>query len=44
MNHLKEHVKDDEIKYFLTYADNTAIGYFVKQGFTKRKTMPKSRW
>jgi histone acetyltransferase len=44
MNNVKEHVKTEEIKYFLTYADNTAIGYFVKQGFTKKKTMIRSRW
>lgn len=44
MNHLKEHVKEEGIKYFLTYADNTAIGFFVKQGFIKKKTMAKARW
>jgi histone acetyltransferase len=44
MNHVKEHVKKEDIKYFLTYADNTAIGYFVKQGFSKKKTMVRSRW
>lgn len=43
MNHCKEHVKTEDIKYFLTFADNTAIGYFVKQGF-KRRTMQKIRW
>jgi histone acetyltransferase len=26
MNHLKEHVKMEDIEYFLTYADNYAIG------------------
>ena len=31
-------------RYFLTYADNYAIGYFKKQGFTKFQTMPKDRW
>jgi histone acetyltransferase len=35
MNHLKEAVKMDKISHFLTYADNFAIGYFKKQGFTK---------
>lgn len=44
MNHLKEHVKKDGLEYFLTYADNYAIGYFRKQGFTKQVTMPKERW
>lgn len=31
MNHLKEYVKGHGIQYFLTYADNYAIGYFKKQ-------------
>lgn len=44
MNHLKEVVKHDNIEYFLTYADNYAIGYFKKQGFTKIITMDKNRW
>ena len=33
-----------EIEYFLTYADNFAIGYFQKQGFSKHVAMPKDRW
>jgi histone acetyltransferase len=44
MNQLKEHVKTCGIQYFLTYADNYAIGYFKKQGFTKQISMPKDRW
>lgn len=44
MNHLKEHVKKDGIEYFLTYADNYAIGYFKKQGFSKQISMPRDRW
>ena len=44
MNHLKEHVKMEKIEYFLTYADNYAIGYFKKQGFTKTISMPRERW
>jgi histone acetyltransferase len=44
MNHCKEHVKTENIKFFLTYADNTAIGYFVKQGFAKKKQMVRQRW
>lgn len=44
MNHLKEHVKTDGIDYFLTYADNYAVGYFQKQGFSKTISMPKERW
>lgn len=31
------------IEYFLTFADNFAIGYFQKQGFTKSIGMPKER-
>lgn len=30
--------------HFLTYADNYAIGYFKKQGFTKEISLEKSRW
>jgi len=44
MNQLKEHVKTEKIHYFLTYADNYAIGYFKKQGFTKQISQPRERW
>mmetsp|Transcript_20128 Transcript_20128/g.27969 ORF Transcript_20128/g.27969 Transcript_20128/m.27969 type:complete len:450 (-) Transcript_20128:92-1441(-) len=44
MNAMKEHVKPMGIEYFLTYADNFAIGYFKKQGFTKQVTMPSQQW
>ena len=44
MNHLKEHVKTESIHYFLTYADNYAIGYFKKQGFSKQISQPRDRW
>nr|CCA25635.1 histone acetyltransferase putative [Albugo laibachii Nc14] len=44
MNHLKEHVKTQGINYFLTYADNYAIGYFKKQGFSKVVSQPKTNW
>jgi histone acetyltransferase len=30
--------------HFLTYADNYAVGYFWKQGFSKDITLPKSVW
>eukprot|EP01038_Epipyxis_sp_PR26KG_P010112 gene10112-13590_t len=43
MNELKNRVKPD-MEYFLTYADNFAIGYFQKQGFSKQIVMPKDRW
>ena len=44
MNHLKKHVQVEGLEYFLTYADNYAIGYFQKQGFSKTIAMPKERW
>lgn len=45
MNHLKDYVRaTSPIKHFLTYADNYAIGYFKKQGFTKEVTLDKSVW
>ena len=44
MNHLKEHVKQEGVEYFLTYADNYAIGYFKKQGFSKQISMTRERW
>eukprot|EP01054_Gregarina_sp_Poly1_P003737 Gregarina_sp_Poly_1__3736@NODE_2105_length_2679_cov_58_514931_g681_i2_p1_GENE_NODE_2105_length_2679_cov_58_514931_g681_i2NODE_2105_length_2679_cov_58_514931_g681_i2_p1_ORF_typecomplete_len589_score64_66Bromodomain/PF00439_25/4_1e27Acetyltransf_1/PF00583_25/1_5e03Acetyltransf_1/PF00583_25/1_3e10Acetyltransf_10/PF13673_7/6_9e02Acetyltransf_10/PF13673_7/5_3e10Acetyltransf_7/PF13508_7/2_7e06Acetyltransf_9/PF13527_7/0_00041Acetyltransf_4/PF13420_7/1_4e03Acetyltransf_4/PF13420_7/0_02GNAT_acetyltran/PF len=44
MNHLKDFVRSRGIEYFLTYADNFALGYFRKQGFCQRISMPKERW
>ncbi|GBG34383.1 Histone acetyltransferase GCN5 [Hondaea fermentalgiana] len=44
MNNLKQWVKSIQVTHFLTYADNFAIGYFRKQGFTKTITMPRERW
>mmetsp|Transcript_11534 Transcript_11534/g.37899 ORF Transcript_11534/g.37899 Transcript_11534/m.37899 type:complete len:397 (-) Transcript_11534:2398-3588(-) len=44
MNHLKERAKVEGIRYFLTYADNYATGYFKKQGFSSTVTLPKERW
>jgi len=36
MSHLSDYVKAaSDMMHFLTYADNFAIGYFKKQGFTK---------
>ncbi|XP_048406559.1 histone acetyltransferase KAT2B isoform X1 [Stegostoma tigrinum] len=44
MNHLKEyHIKHD-ILNFLTYADEYAIGYFKKQGFSKDIKVPKVKY
>ncbi|KAI9337064.1 hypothetical protein DFJ73DRAFT_849758 [Zopfochytrium polystomum] len=45
MSHVKDYVsKALGIKHFLTYADNFAIGYFKKQGFTAEITLDKSVW
>ncbi|RMZ67396.1 histone acetyltransferase GCN5 [Pyrenophora seminiperda CCB06] len=45
MSHLKDYVKaSSQVMHFLTYADNYAIGYFKKQGFTKEITLDKSKW
>ena len=45
MSHLKDYVKStSDTMHFLTYADNYAIGYFKKQGFTKEITLDKPRW
>ena len=45
MNHLKDYVRaTSDVMHFLTYADNYAIGYFKKQGFTKEITLDKPKW
>nr|XP_043635514.1 histone acetyltransferase GCN5 [Erigeron canadensis] len=45
MNHLKRHARDvDGLTHFLTYADNNAVGYFNKQGFTKDIFLERERW
>jgi histone acetyltransferase len=45
MSHLKDYVKGtSDVMHFLTYADNYAIGYFKKQGFTKDITLDKRKW
>ncbi|KAG1054501.1 hypothetical protein G6F43_003486 [Rhizopus delemar] len=45
MNHLKDHVTyHSNVKHFLTYADNFAVGYFRKQGFTTEITLDKRKW
>ena len=47
MNHAKEYAKCEEgggLTHFLTYADNAAVGYFAKQGFTKEITLDKDLW
>lgn len=42
MNHLKDYHVKNKICHFLTYADQYAIGYFEKQGFTKEITLSES--
>jgi len=44
MNLLKQEGARTGIEYFITYADNYAIGYFKKQGFSKTISMPKGRY
>lgn len=45
MNWTKHYARaQDACEYFLTYADNAAVGYFSKQGFTKALSMPRERW
>jgi histone acetyltransferase len=45
MSHVKDYVRTAyNCKYFLTYADNYAIGYFKKQGFTTDITLDRAIW
>jgi superfamily II DNA or RNA helicase/N-acetylglutamate synthase-like GNAT family acetyltransferase len=44
MKQLKEHAKKKSMTHFLTYADNYAIGYFSKQGFSTKLSMDRRRW
>ncbi|KAG0317030.1 histone acetyltransferase [Dissophora globulifera] len=45
MNHVKDYISETtDVQHFLTYADNSAIGYFKKQGFTKEITLDRSIW
>lgn len=44
MNELKRVAVRDDLTHFHTYADNYAIGYFAKHGFSKQLTMPRDRW
>lgn len=46
MNAVKDYIRKAHptINHFLTYADNYAIGYFKKQGFSKEITFPRERW
>lgn len=42
MNHLKDYHVRYNIYHFLTFADEFAIGYFKKQGFSKEIKLSKS--
>jgi histone acetyltransferase len=45
MNHLKHYIRStSQVEHFLTYADNYAIGYFKKQGFTSDVSLDRSVW
>ncbi|KAL0476949.1 histone acetyltransferase [Acrasis kona] len=44
MNHLKDYCQSVGVFRFLTYADNYAIGYFKKQGFTKEITLEDKKY
>lgn len=41
MNHLKDYHVRNNIYHFLTYADEYAIGYFKKQGFSEDIKLPR---
>lgn len=46
MNHFKMHIKEiyPGMMYFLTYADNYAVRFFKKQGFSEEITIDRSIW
>jgi hypothetical protein len=46
MDHFKAHIRRTypDMMHFLTYADNYAVGYFWKQGFSKEITLDRSIW
>ncbi|KAI8853383.1 histone acetyltransferase NGF-1 [Chytridium lagenaria] len=45
MSHVKDYVRSAlDLWHFLTYADNFAIGYFKKQGFTTEISLEKPIW
>ena len=46
MDHFKAHLKQayPGMMHFLTYADNYAVGYFRKQGFSKEITLERAAW
>ncbi|KII92810.1 hypothetical protein PLICRDRAFT_104366 [Plicaturopsis crispa FD-325 SS-3] len=46
MDHFKTHIQQTYpgMLHFLTYADNYAVGYFKKQGFSKDITLERAVW
>src|SRR5260221_7197969 len=46
MDHFKDHIRRTypDMMYFLTYADNFAVVFFKKQGFSKEITLDRSVW
>ena len=44
LNNLKTYMQREGINHFLTFADNFAIPFFQKQGFTIRITLNKEMW
>ncbi|KAI0312749.1 histone acetyltransferase GCN5 [Amylostereum chailletii] len=46
MDHFKAHIRRTypDMMHFLTYADNFAVGYFRKQGFSKEITLDRAVW
>ena len=44
MNMLKDYHIKHNILHFLTFADEFAIGYFKKQGFSKEIKLPRSTY
>jgi histone acetyltransferase len=44
MNRLKDNLREKGISYILTFADNSAINYFKKQGFSTEIKCPYDIW
>ena len=45
MNKLKSSVQALEgLTHLITFADNNAVGYFAKQGFTKEVLLEREKW
>lgn len=46
MDNFKQHIKYTypDVMHFLTYADNFAVVFFKKQGFSKEITLDRSVW